>query len=139
MNQDVRWKQRFENYARAFNLLQGALLSRPLDEFTDLELEGLIQRFEYSFELAWKTMKDFLEDSGVQIVPVTPKTVIKEAFAAKVIDDGQGWIDMMLERNLLAHTYDERRFRAALVNIRKKYLALLEALHQWMQNRYRNS
>lgn len=139
MNQDVRWKQRFENYARAFNLFRGALLSRPLDEFTDLELEGLIHRFEYSFELAWKTMKDFLEDSGVQIVPVTPKTVIKEAFAAKVIDDGQGWIEMMLERNLLAHTYDERRFRTALVNIRNKYLALLEAFHQWMQNRYRNS
>ncbi|NTV66867.1 MAG: nucleotidyltransferase [Chlorobaculum sp.] len=139
MNQDIRWKQRFENYDRAFNLLQSAFLSRTLDDFSDLELEGLIQRFEFSFELAWKTMKDFLEDSGIQIVPVTPKSVIKEAFAAKVIDDGQGWIDMMLERNLLTHTYDEKRFRSALVNIWNKYLPLLKAFHQWMQNRYRNS
>jgi len=137
MKKDVRWKQRFENYDRAFNLLQSALLSRTLDEFSDLELEGLIQRFEYSFELAWKTMKDYLEDSGIQIVPITPKAVIKEAFAAKVIDDGQGWIDMMLERNLLSHTYDEQRFREALVNIRNSYLPLLKALHQWMQGRYK--
>lgn len=83
-------------------------------------------------------MKDFLEDSGILIVPVTPKAVIKEAFAAKVIDDGQGWIDMMLERNLLSHTYDEQRFRTALVNIRKRYMPLLQSFYQWMQHRYRN-
>lgn len=130
--------QGFENFDRAFNLLQSGLESRQLDEFSDLELEGLIQRFEYSFELAWKTMKDFLEGSGILIVPVTPKAVIKEAFAAKVIDDGQGWIDMMLERNLLSHTYDEQRFRTALVNIRKRYMPLLQSFYQWMQHRYRN-
>ncbi len=133
-----RWMQGFENFDRAFNLLQSGLESRQLDEFSDLELEGLIQRFEYSFELAWKTMKDFLEGSGILIVPVTPKAVIKEAFAAKVIDDGQGWIDMMLERNLLSHTYDEQRFRTALVNIRKRYMPLLQSFYQWMQHRYRN-
>jgi nucleotidyltransferase substrate binding protein (TIGR01987 family) len=136
MNQDIRWKQRFENFDRAFSLLHDALLSRGLEEFSDLELEGLIQRFIFSFELAWKTMKDFLEASGVQIVPVTPKTVIKEAFAARIIDDGQGWIDMMLERNLLSHTYDEQRFRKALLNIRNCWLPLLHSLRLWMRERY---
>jgi len=139
MKQDVRWKQRFENYERAFNLLRSALETRSLEQFSDLELEGLIQRFEFSFELAWKTMKDYLEDSGLEIVPVTPKSVIKEAYAAKVIDDGQGWIDMMLERNLLSHSYDDNRFRNAFVNIKSTWLPLLKAFYLWMQDRYRNS
>jgi len=136
MNQDVRWKQRYENFDRVFTLLHDALLSRSLEEFSDLEIAGLIHRFMFSFELAWKTMKDYLEESGVQIVPVTPKAVIKEAFAAKVIDDGQGWIDMMLERNLLSHNYDEQRFRKALMNIRTRWLPLLQSLRLWMQDRY---
>ncbi|NTU52899.1 MAG: nucleotidyltransferase [Chlorobiaceae bacterium] len=138
MNQDVRWKQRFENFDRAFTLLHDTLMLRALEEFSDLELEGLIQRFMYTFELAWKTMKDFLEASGVLIVPVTPKAVIKEAFAAKLIDNGQGWIDMMLERNLLSHTYDEQRFRKALLNIRTRWLPLLKSLRLWMQEQYKN-
>lgn len=138
MNQDVRWKQRYENFERAFTLLHDALMSRALEEFSDLELEGLIHRFMHTFELAWKTMKDFLEESGVQIVPVTPKAVIKEAFGAKLIDDGQGWIDMMLERNLLSHTYDEQRFRNALLNIRTRWLPLLQSLQVWMQEQYKN-
>jgi nucleotidyltransferase substrate binding protein (TIGR01987 family) len=108
MKQDIRWKQRFDNFERAFRFLQSELVERPLDDFSDLEQQGLVQRFEFSFELAWKTMKDFLESSGIQINLVTPKAVIKEAFAAKIIDDGQIWIDMMLDRNLLSHTYDQR-------------------------------
>ncbi len=80
METDSRWKQRFENFSRAFRLLKTALEERSLDEFSDLEQEGLVQRFEFTFELAWKTMKDYLEDSGFQITPVTPKTVIKEAY-----------------------------------------------------------
>jgi nucleotidyltransferase substrate binding protein (TIGR01987 family) len=136
MNQDVRWKQRYENFDRAFTLLHDALLSRSLEEFSDLEIAGLIHRFMFSFDLALKTMNDYLEESGIQIVPVTQKAVIKEAFAAKVIDDGQGWIDMMLERNLLSHTYDEQRFRKALMNIRTRWLPLLQSLRLWMQDRY---
>ena len=55
MQEDIRWKQRFDNFDRAFTLLHSALQSRALDDFSDLEQEGIIQRFEYSFELAWKT------------------------------------------------------------------------------------
>ena len=101
MQEDIRWKQRFDNFDRAFTLLRTALQSCALDDFSDLEQEGIIQRFEYSFELAWKTMKDYLENSGVALSPVTPRAVIKEAFAAKMIDDGDGWIAMMLDRNQL--------------------------------------
>ena len=69
---DVRWKQRLQNFDRAFVLLRSGLESKELDAFTDLEREGLIQRFEYTYELGWKTLKDYLEDSGVVVSPVTP-------------------------------------------------------------------
>ena len=60
---------------------------------SDLEKEGLIQRFEYSYELAWKTMKDYLEEHGTNINPVTPRNVIKEAFSENIITDGQVWVE----------------------------------------------
>ena len=139
MKADIRWKQRFENFDRAFKLLQAAMQERSLDEYSDLEQEGLVQRFEFSFKLAWKTMKDYLEGSGIQINPVTPKAVIKEAFAAKIIENGQEWIYMMLDRNLLAHTYDQKRFRKALTSVKKTYLPELEKLHQWLHQKYQES
>lgn len=86
---DIRWLQRFENFSRAYGLLRSALEERDLDDFSDLEQEGIIQRFEYTYELSWKTMKDYLEHEGVVISPVTPRNVIKEAFAARIVEDGQ--------------------------------------------------
>ena len=139
MKEDIRWIQRFDNFDRAFKLLQTALNSRALDDFSDLEQEGIIQRFEYSFELAWKTMKDYLESSGVLFNPVTPTTVIKEAFAAKIIDDGESWIAMMLDRNRLSHSYDMHIFHQVLVAVKENYLPKLEQLHQWLQQKLQNS
>ena len=138
-SKDIRWKQRFDNFNRAFGLLQGAFENRAIDDFSDLEKEGLVQRFEYTFELAWKTMKDYLEHGGLQISPVTPKNVIKEAFAAKLIDDGQIWIDMMLDRNLLSHAYDQKKFRTALDSVKNSYLPKLEQLHQCLMQKHRKS
>ena len=82
-NEDIRWIQRFQNFDRAFLLLRSALEERGLELMSELENEGLIQRFEYSYELAWKTMKDYLEEQGTIINPVTPRNVIKEAFSAQ--------------------------------------------------------
>lgn len=129
---DIRWQQRFQNYQRAYTLLRSALEEKPLDSFTDLEREGLIQRFEYSYELAWKTLKDYLEESGVAITPVTAREVIKQAFAARIIRDGQVWIDMMLHRNMLSHTYDFRKFREVLDAVVASYLPALSELHDWL-------
>jgi len=95
-----------------------------------LEKEGVIQRFEYSFELAWKTLKDFLEEDGLNIIPVTPRQVIKEAFAAKMLADGQVWIDMLNHRNLLTHTYNETVFEKTVDAIAARYLPAMEALHR---------
>lgn len=89
----------------------------------------MIQRFELAFELAWKTLKDYLEEDGLVISPLTPRQVIKEAFAAKVIADGQVWINMLDNRNLLSHTYDCSVFEQAAEAIATHYLPAMENLH----------
>jgi nucleotidyltransferase substrate binding protein (TIGR01987 family) len=129
---DIRWQQRFQNFDRAFTLLDSALKDRSLDAYSALEQEGIIQRFEYAYELAWKTMKDFLEDGGVVIAPVTAREVIKRAFAARLVEDGQVWIDMMLHRNQLAHTYDFSKFREVLVAARDRYHPAMSSLRAWL-------
>ena len=132
---DKRWQQRFQNFDKAFVLLSSAFEGRLLKELSDLEQEGVIQRFEYSYELAWKTMKDYLEEDGIVITRVTPRNVIKEAFAAGIIDDGQVWIDMMLHRNLLAHTYDFSKFKEVLEAVENYYLAAFSSIHDWFISR----
>ena len=134
-NKDIRWIQRFQNFDRAFLLLRSALEERGLEQMSELEKEGLIQRFEYSYELAWKTMKDYLEEQGTIINPVTPRNVIKEAFSAQITADGQVWVDMMLHRNLLAHTYDFSKFKEVLDAVVGRYLDAQEQLHEWFLTR----
>ena len=134
-NKDIRWIQRFQNFDRAFLLLRSALEERGLEQMSELEKVGLIQRFEYSYELAWKTMKDYLEEQGTIINPVTPRNVIKEAFSAQIIADGQVWVDMMLHRNLLAHTYDFSKFKEVLDAVVERYLDAQEQLHEWFLTR----
>ena len=90
-----------------------------------------VRRFEYSLELAWKVPKDFLEESGSIISPVTPRQVIKEAFAAKIVSNGQIWIDMLDHRNLLSHTYDFSVFEKAVEDIAARYLPAMASLHEF--------
>jgi nucleotidyltransferase substrate binding protein (TIGR01987 family) len=134
MNSDVRWKQRFDNFDRAFLLLR-EVCDRGVDSLSQLEKEGAIQRFEVAFELAWKTLKDYLEESGVVVNPVTPREVIKEAFAAKLLEEAQVWIDMMLHRNLLSHTYDIKVFEAVLQTVAERYFPAFARLHEFFLTR----
>jgi nucleotidyltransferase substrate binding protein (TIGR01987 family) len=134
MNPDIRWKQRFQNFGRAFVLLREALERKP-ENLSLLEKEGVIQRFEYTFELAWKTLKDYLEDGGLVISPVTPRQVIKESFAAKVISDGEVWIRMLDNRNLVSHTYDSSVFEQSVKAIAEHYLSALEKLHDFLSEK----
>ena len=131
MNPDIRWRQRFENFDRALGLLREALADGR-ENLSPLEQEGAAQRLEYTLELAWKCMKDYLEDSGVTISPATPRQVIKEAFVAKIITDGQTWIDMLNHRNLLSHTYDFAVFEEAIRATEDRYLPTLQALHEFL-------
>ena len=129
MTEEIRWHYRFDNFSRAHLLLRQAL-EDGVEPLNELEREGVIQRFEYTFELSWNVLKDRLEYDGVNIVPVTPRKVIREAFQARLIEDCESWIDMLTDRNLMSHTYDSERFEAVVRNIHSRYLDILEALYQ---------
>jgi nucleotidyltransferase substrate binding protein (TIGR01987 family) len=129
---DIRWKQRFQNFDRAFVLLRDAMENGP-SALNPLEKEGVIQRFEYCFELAWKCVKDYLEEGGFIFAIITPRQVLKDAFAAKILADGQVWIDMLDHRNLLSHTYNQTSFQTAVEAIHVRYLAALAQLHDYLQ------
>ena len=131
-NPDIRWKQRFENYQKALFLLSDAL-KEGADKLSLLEKEGTLQRFEFTFELAWKVMKDYLEEGGVVISPLTPKNVIKQAFVSRIIENGQVWIDMLLSRNLMSHTYDSIKFEVIAKDVEIKYLVELKNLENFFQ------
>lgn len=134
MSADIRWKQRLENYERAVALLREPV-ERGVMDLSDLEQEGTIQRFEVALELAWKTLKDYLEYSGQVILPLTPREVIRRAFGAGILKDGQLWIDMLDHRNRLSHTYDSSLFEKAVRDIQDRYYSELESLCEWMKTR----
>ena len=132
MGSDVRWKQRLENFQKAFLLLDSAIKSPSLSK---LEKEGIIQRFEYTFELAWKTLRDYMRYGGIETN--LPREVIKEAFANGLIADGQIWIDMLEKRNLMAHTYDEASFEQAYTSIVRDYHKGIEQVHELLTQKSR--
>ena len=128
MNTDIRWKQRFSNYQKAFGELSAAVARGSYDK---LSQAGLIQMFELSFELAWKTLKDKLEYDGLKAN--SPRDTLKIAFQNNYIKNGELWIEALDNRNLLAHTYDEERSNEAKDLIRGKYFNLLKDLHQYLK------
>ncbi len=128
--QDIRWKQRFENLQSAYQRLQHAIQINEQTPNNDLIQMALIKAFEMTFELSWKTMKDYLNYNGIDVK--LPREVIKQAFANDIITDGQLWIDMLEDRNLMAHTYDEARAIKAVNHICQRYIAGLDELHQYL-------
>ena len=136
---DIRWKQRFQNFRRAFGLLQEALAAKNLEEYSDLEQEGIIQRFEYTFELGWKTFKDYLEFSGINLSEATPRKVIKDCAAVNIFEEAginpEVFMDMMLSRNALSHTYDFEQFQQVIVKIKERYLSELEKTYLYFRNK----
>jgi nucleotidyltransferase substrate binding protein (TIGR01987 family) len=102
--QDILWKQRFTNFNSAFLLLREAM-ENDLATLSQLEKEGIIQRFEYTFELAWKVLKDKMENDGIILDQISPKAVIRQAYTAKYINDPDAWLKMIRDRNLMSHTY----------------------------------
>ncbi|MFN9776662.1 MAG: nucleotidyltransferase substrate binding protein [Candidatus Kapaibacterium sp.] len=124
---DIRWKQRYSNFTKAFALLEAGMAHKSL--LSQLEKEGIIHRFEFTLELAWKTLKDYLEESGIVMATVTPRDVVKTAHAANIIAKSEVWLQMIDHRNLLAHTYDVERFEEALDAIEKDYLPALSLIN----------
>ena len=128
MTQEIRWHYRFTNFSRAYSLLREAL-EDGVQSLNQLEREGVIQRFEFTFELSWNLLKDKLEHDGIILPTVTPRAVIRQAFQSKLIDDCETWLDMLVDRNLMSHTYDFEKFEAVILRIHTRYLAILDALY----------
>ena len=123
-NQDIRWQQRYNNFEKAFNQLQRFLETESLNE---MEKQGLIKAFEYTYELAWKTLNDLLKDKGYDDV-IGPKPTIQQVFQVGYISDGKAWIRMHKSRNLTSHTYDEATAENIIENIRQDYASLFKEL-----------
>ncbi len=104
-NKDVRWRQRFQNFQKAFSQLSNAATLAQQRELTDLEQQGLIQAFEFTHELAWNTLKDFLESRGRSNI-FGSKDATREGFAAGLLEDGDAWMQMIESRNQTTHTFD---------------------------------
>ncbi|MBI5214216.1 MAG: nucleotidyltransferase substrate binding protein [Ignavibacteriae bacterium] len=123
-NQDIRWQQRLNNFEKALGHLEDALnISQP----DIIQKAGLIQFFEMSFELAWNTLKDYLEEQGFADVK-TPRAAIKKGFEIGLIQDGRSWLQLLENRNLTSHAYDERAATEIEMSIRQNYFALLLSL-----------
>ncbi|HEC42136.1 hypothetical protein LCGC14_2652300, partial [marine sediment metagenome] len=121
---DIRWKQRFQNFEKAMGYLEKAL---DIENPDMVQKAGLIQFFEISFELAWKVMKDYLEEQGLSDLKY-PREVIKTAFQSELIEDGHIWLKSLSDRNLTSHTYNETIAEEVVAEIRKSYYPLLNQL-----------
>jgi len=128
---DIRWQQRFENLLRAFAQLESAV--KQVETANDLEKEGLIQRFEYTFELAWKTAKDYLESKSIDVK--FSSDIIKEAFKYEMIEDGELWMKMLESRNKLAHTYNEENFKSGVALIVNDFYPGIKQFIAYLQSK----
>lgn len=122
---DIRWQQRFQNFQKSLHLLEGALDIETPDIY---QKAGLIQFFETTFELSWKLMKDYLEAEGFMDVK-SPRAVIKKAFETELIENGHIWMELLQDRNLTAHTYDEEKANLVEKQIRDKYHPAIQELY----------
>lgn len=122
--QDIRYKQRFENFKKSFLLLKQAI---DIETPSIVERAGAIQFFEITFELSWKLMKDYLEYLGYSIK--SSRETIKTAFSIGIIENGEVWLKALMDRNLTTHTYDENDADEIYENIKNSYFSLLEKLY----------
>jgi nucleotidyltransferase substrate binding protein (TIGR01987 family) len=131
---DIRWKQRFQNFEKAFMRLKDAL---EMGELNELERNGLIQRFEFTLDLSWKVLKDFLEEKGFAFKP-SPKDTLRLAQESGYITYAQELIDGLEIRNELSHDYSGEKFDQSEKQLRKETFAAIEKLHLFFVNEKRN-
>jgi len=128
-----RFEERKKDYKNAINKLEEALtenLENLSDNAKQIIIDGVLHRFEFTFELAWKTMKDYLEYMGITNKIGSPRENIQAAFKQGLIDDGEIWIEIMLSRNELSHLYDEQISRKIYENIKNRYIKEFKKLEE---------
>lgn len=121
--QDIRWQQRFQNFLKAFTLFESAVVKFNDEGLSELEEQGLIQRFEFTHELAWNVLKDYFEYQGNTAITGS-RDATREAFNKGVIQDGEGWMEMIKSRNKSSHTYNEETAKELVEKIIESYYNL---------------
>ncbi len=131
MNKDIRWQQRFANYKKALCQLESAVYLLRERELSDLEKRGLIQAFEVTHELAWNTLKDYLQWQGIKGITGSRDTV-REAFSNNLLNDGEVWMSMLIDRNKTSHTYNVETANEIVLNIDQSYIDKFKELDSKM-------
>ncbi len=121
-SKDVRWIQRFDNFKRAYARLAAAAALAKQRKLSELEEQGLVQAFEFTHELAWNTLKDFLTLRGTSTQLYGSRDATREAFAAGLIENGEVWMKMIEHRNQTTHTYNEAVAAAIVEAILARYV-----------------
>lgn len=130
--QDIRWEQRFENYKKALAKLGEAVQLDSVRKLSELEKQGTIQAFEYTHELAWKVMQDFFIYQGNSEIRGS-RDATRQAFSANLITDGDHWMEMIKNRNLTSHTYNEQISEEIYKNIISDFYPLFVAFEGTME------
>lgn len=132
-NQDIRWLQRLSNFEKDFDQLDDAVNLMRSRELSKLEKQGVIQAFEYTYELAWNVLRDYLQWQGNTAITGSRDT-IREAFAADLIADGEHWMQMLQDRNRTSDTYNEETAEEILASIVRLYHGLFTRLRERMDS-----
>ena len=127
MSDELRWKQRFQNLDKAYTHL-AEIANYQIADLSNLEKEGFVQRFEYTVELTWKTLKDYLSAQGIELS--SPKEVIRQALQNAIISDGDVWIEALNRRNQSSHTYNELILLQTITFVKEEFYPVLQKLYQ---------
>ncbi|RWZ54495.1 nucleotidyltransferase [Halobacillus fulvus] len=122
---EIRWRQRFENFEKAYRTLEKYSF---VEQKSEIEKAGFIQFFEITFELSWKVMKDYLESEGFQVR--SPRESIKQAYQSGLLPDGHVWMEGLTKRNLTTHTYDEAFAQKFVEEIKTIYMPAFRDLYE---------
>lgn len=129
---DIRWQQRFVNFTKALGQLTEFIEHGNLNKF---EEQGMVKAFEYTYELAWNTLKDFLQYQGEQNIAGS-RDAIRKSFAVGIIVDGDSWMRMLISRNKTSHTYNETTASEIVTEIRDSFFKLFCDLHKTLEKRF---
>lgn len=148
-NKDIRWEQRFSNFNKALNKLSEAILyiekdleqeeivleyKNPEDVLEEIIKEGLIQRFEYTYEMAWNVMKDYAYYQGNNEISGT-RDAIRYAFSVNLVRNGELWMDMIKSRIKTSHTYNEETANEIYTKILKEYYSAFLEFQETMEGK----
>ena len=134
MNNEARWQQRFRNFENAYQTFCRTLTRYEQARDDEIIKMALVKAFEFTYELAWNTMKDFLENEGYDEVKNSKQT-IRTAFQAELITDAEKWMEMIQKRNLAGHTYNAVILEETAVYIYNEFFPLVRKLYEDFKKR----